>query len=61
MGGGCALWEESMGSRGMIQKPRAWWEHLDLIGDLAYLCVLGLSVLGVAVAVYRLCVTWRQG
>ena len=50
-----------MGSRGMIQKPRAWWEHLDLIGDLAYLCVLGLSVLGVAVAVYRLCVTWRQG
>ena len=40
---------------------KAWWEHLDLIGDLAYLTLLGLSVFGGSVAVYRICVTWRQG
>mgnify|MGYP001579446750 CR=1 FL=1 len=40
---------------------KAWWEHLDLIGDCAYLTILLCSVIGAVVVTYRIVTQWRLG
>ncbi len=40
---------------------KAWWEHLDLIGDCAYLIVLLCSVIGAIGVTYHIVTAWRLG